>query len=44
MDPDADPGGPTTYGSYGSGSIILLITLFEMNSLPTKTLEGGEIK
>jgi hypothetical protein len=20
MDPDADPGGPKTYGSYGSGS------------------------
>jgi hypothetical protein len=23
MDPDEDPGGPKTYGSYGSGSAIL---------------------
>jgi hypothetical protein len=27
MDPDADPGGPKSYGSYGSGSAALLQTV-----------------
>jgi hypothetical protein len=26
MDPDSDPGGPKTFGSYGSGSATLLET------------------
>jgi hypothetical protein len=27
MDLDADPGGPKTYGSYGSGSATLILTI-----------------
>jgi hypothetical protein len=26
-DPDADPGGPKTYGSYGSGTATLLLRM-----------------
>jgi hypothetical protein len=29
MDPDADPGGPKIYGSYGSGSATLFLTFFK---------------
>ncbi len=32
MDPDADPGGPKTYGSYGSGSAPLVAILFNLNN------------
>jgi len=28
MDPDADPGGPKTYGSYGTGFVTLISGLF----------------
>jgi len=28
MDPDRDPGGPKTYGSCGSGSATLMVTIF----------------
>ncbi len=37
MDPDADSGGPKTYGSYGSGSATLV------NTNPDKTdMDPGE--
>jgi hypothetical protein len=35
MDPDADPGGPKTYGSYGSGSATLPPTLMYFGCLAT---------
>ncbi len=30
MDPDADPGGPKTYGSYGSGFATLFCARVEV--------------
>jgi hypothetical protein len=44
MDPDTDPRAPTTYGSYRSGSAILLITLFFNEFHSNKNLRGGRDK
>jgi hypothetical protein len=37
MDPDADPGGPKTHGSYGSGSATLLEIKTKLNLKTTST-------
>jgi hypothetical protein len=43
MDPDADPGGPKTYGSYGSGSATLNYEGSLAGLLPVQmVVEGAE--